>query len=98
MTLALIARYHVVPGNAALVEQSLREMAQHVAAHEPACLVYNANVDLENENLFCLYEVYTDEDAVAAHRETPHFKRFIEGTIVPVLEKRERELYRRVIG
>lgn len=98
MTLALIARYHVVPGNAALVEESLRAMAERVQADEPACLLYNANVDLENENLFCLYEVYTDEDAVAAHRETPHFKEFIEGTIVPVLEKRERELYRQVIG
>jgi Uncharacterized conserved protein len=98
MTLALIARYHVVPGNAALVEESLRAMAERVKADEPACLLYNANVDLENENLFCLYEVYTNEDAVAAHRETAHFKKFIEGTIVPVLEKRERELYRQVIG
>lgn len=98
MTSALIARYHVIPGNAALVEDALRAMAERVKADEPACLIYNANVDPDNENLYCLYEVYTDEDAVAAHRETPHFKQFIEGTIVPVLEKRERELYRQVIG
>ncbi|HEY5223806.1 MAG TPA: putative quinol monooxygenase [Microbacteriaceae bacterium] len=98
MTSALIARYHVVPGNAALVEDALRAMAERVKSDEPACLIYNANVDPDNENLYCLYEVYTNEDAVAAHRETPHFKEFIEGTIVPVLEKRERELYRQVIG
>lgn len=98
MTSALIARYHVIPGNAALVEDALRAMAERVKADEPACLIYNANVDPDNENLYCLYEVYADEDAVAAHRETPHFKQFIEGTIVPVLEKRERELYRQVIG
>lgn len=98
MTSTLIARYHVVPGNAALVEDALRAMAERVKADEPACLLYNANVDPENENLYCLYEVYESEDAIAAHRETPHFKKFVEGIIVPVLEKRERELYRRVIG
>jgi quinol monooxygenase YgiN len=98
MTSALIARYYVVPGSAPLVEETLHKMAERVKADEPGCLLYNANVDPENENLYCLYEVYTDEDAVAAHRETPHFKQFIEGIIVPVLEKRERELYRQVIG
>ena len=98
MPYALIARYHVIPGNAATVEQTLHQMAESVRADEPACLVYNANVDPENENLYCLYEVYADEASVAAHRETPHFKQYIEGVIVPLLEKRERELYRQVIG
>lgn len=98
MPTTLIARYHVVPGNAPLVEATLRKMAERVKADEPACLLYNANVDPQNENLFCLYEVYENEDAVAAHRDTPHFKEFIEGIIVPVLEKRERELYNLVIG
>lgn len=98
MPATLIARYHVVPGNAALVEQTLRTMAERVKADEPDCLLYNANVDPENENLFCLYEVYTDDAAVAAHRETPHFRELIEGVIVPVLAKRERELYRQLIG
>lgn len=98
MPATLIARYHVVPGHAGLVEQTLRTMAERVKADEPDCLLYNANVDPENENLFCLYEVYTDDAAVAAHRETPHFKELIEGVIVPVLAKRERELYRQLIG
>jgi (4S)-4-hydroxy-5-phosphonooxypentane-2,3-dione isomerase len=98
MPYALIARYYVVPGNSQLVAETLEKMAERVKADEPACLIYNANVDPENENLYCLYEVYGSEDDVAAHRETPHFKEFIEGTIVPVLEKRERELYRQVVS
>jgi quinol monooxygenase YgiN len=73
-------------------------MAVRVKADEPACLVYNANIDPENENLYCLYEVYSDAAAIAAHRETPHFKEIIEGIIVPLLEKREREIYEQVIG
>jgi quinol monooxygenase YgiN len=69
-----------------------------VKADEPACLVYNANIDPENENLYCLYEIYQDDAALVAHRETPHFKAIIEGKIVPLLEKREREIFRQVIG
>jgi quinol monooxygenase YgiN len=98
MPYALIARYHVVPGNSALVAETLAKMAERVKADEPACLIYNANVDPDNENLYCLYEVYAEEADIAAHRETPHFQEFIEGVIVPVLAKRERELYRQVVG
>lgn len=98
MTFALIARYHVTPGHAAQVEQTLHQMAERVRADEPSCLLYHANVDPDNENLYCLYEVYSDEAAVAAHRETPHFKQYIEGVVVPLLEKRERELYRQVVA
>lgn len=98
MTVTLIARYYVQPGNAEAVEAALGRMAQAVAADEPACLLYNANVSAEDPNLYCLYEVYEDEDALVAHRETPHFKEIIEGIIVPKLDKREREVYRRVLG
>ncbi len=98
MPAALIARYHVKPGHSQTVADALRRMAEKVKSDEPSCLLYHANIDPDNENLYCLYEVYTDEAAVAAHRETLHFQTFIEGMVVPVLDKRERELYRQVIG
>ncbi|MBC7589622.1 MAG: antibiotic biosynthesis monooxygenase [Salinibacterium sp.] len=98
MNATLIARYHVKPGRAGIVEDGLRKMAARVKADEPACLIYNANVSPDDENLYCLYEVYENEDALVAHRDTPHFAEIIEGIIVPELESREREVYRRVIG
>ncbi len=98
MAAVLIARYYVKPGNSAAVKEALQKMSVRVKADEPACLVYNTNIDPENENLYCLYEVYRDAAAIAAHRETPHFKEIIEGIIVPLLEKREREIYEQVIG
>jgi quinol monooxygenase YgiN len=67
-------------------------MAPLVKEHEPGCLLYHANRARENPDLFILYEQYQDGAALEAHRETPHFKRLIEGTIVPLLDKREREL------
>jgi quinol monooxygenase YgiN len=42
--------------------------------------------------------VYKDAASIAAHRDTPHFKEIIEGIIVPLLEKREREIYTQLIG
>lgn len=98
MTATLIARYFVQPGKADVVEAALARMAEAVRADEPACLIYNANVSVDDPNMYCLYEVYEDEAALAAHRETPHFREIIEGVIVPVLERREREVYRRVLG
>ena len=48
--------------------------------------------------MFLLYEHYMDEAALLGHRETPHFKEIIESTIMPLLEKRERELYTLAVG
>lgn len=98
MHTSLIARYYVSPGNAEAVEAALARMAEAVRAAEPACVLYNANVSVDDPNLYCLYEVYQDEDSLVAHRETPHFKEIIEGIVVPLLEKREREVYRRILG
>ena len=88
----LVAQYYVKTGQGDTVAAALREMAPLVKEHEPGCLLYHANRARENPDLFILYEQYQDDAALAAHRETPHFKRLIEGAIVPLLDRREREL------
>lgn len=93
MTVVLVARYHTVPGKADTVAAALATMAERVAADEPGCLLYQANRSTEVEDTFLLYEVYADEAALAAHRETPHFLEIVEGQVAPLLDKRERELY-----
>ena len=62
-------------------------------ATEPGCALYQASRSQDNPDNFLLYEHYADQEALAAHRETPHFQAIIEGTIIPLLEKRERALY-----
>lgn len=98
MPTTLIARYHITPGHADTVAAALRRMADRVKADESGCLLYQANRSTEVEDLFCLYEVYADADALAAHRETPHFTDIVEGEIVPLLVKREREVYEQLVG
>jgi autoinducer 2-degrading protein len=91
--IVLVAKYHVKPGHGDTVEAALKRMAPLVKAGEPGCTLYHANRSKDNADLFLLYEHYRDDAALAAHRETPHFKEIIVGTIVPLLDKRERELY-----
>lgn len=96
--IVLVAKYHVKPGRGDEVAAALKKMAPSVAEREPGCRLYQANRSRENPDLFLLYEHYADQDALEAHRETPHYKEIIEGSIVPLLDQRERELYELVVG
>lgn len=44
---------------------------------EPGNLRYDLWLDQANPDCFVLDELYTDTAAVAAHRETPHFKNYL---------------------
>jgi autoinducer 2-degrading protein len=96
--IVLVAKYTVKAGQGDAVEAALRRMAPLVKAGEPGCTLYHANRSSENPDLFLLYEHYTDQAALEAHRVTPHFKEIIEGTIVPLLDARQRELYAPVVA
>jgi quinol monooxygenase YgiN len=96
--IVLTAKYYVKHGRGDEVEAALRRMAPIVKATEPGCALYHANRAAENPDIFLLYEHYTDQAALDAHRSTPHFLEIIEGTIAPLLDRRERELYQPVIS
>ena len=91
--IVLIAKYHVKSGQVDAVLEALRRMKPIVERDEPACQFYQVSRSTESDHVVMLYEHYPDEDALKAHRDTPHFKAIIEGEVVPLLEKRERELY-----
>lgn len=90
--IVLLAKYHCKPGNGDKVLAYLQEMKPLVQQFEPGCFLYCISRSVENPDLFTLYEHYVDQAAQEAHRETPHFKQIIEGKIMPLLERREREL------
>ena len=96
--IVLVAKYHVKPGRGDEVEAALKRMAPLVREQEAGCALYQVNRSSQNRDLFLLYEQYVDTAAFEAHRATPHFKEIIEGTIVPLLDKREREVYDLVVG
>src|SRR3954447_6571189 len=90
--LAVIAHYTVRAGSGDAVAEAL---ATHVAATraEPGCVAFDALRSLERADVFVLHEVYVDEAAFLAHRGTPHFRAYVEETIVPLLEERRWERF-----
>lgn len=96
--IVLLVKYRVKAGRQEQVEAALQRMAKLVAEREPGCRRYDVARSTEQEDLLLLYELYDDDAAFAAHRETAHFKDIVEGTVMPLLESRERELYELLTG
>lgn len=48
------------------------------ARNEPGCLRFDVIRDRDDPSCFYFYEVYRDDAALAAHRETAHFKTYAE--------------------
>ena len=90
--LTVIARYQAQTGMGDLVAATL---AKHVAATraEPGCVQFVAYRARDNRDRFLLYEQYVDEEAFDAHRKSPHFRTYVEGTIAPLLSERWRDSY-----
>jgi (4S)-4-hydroxy-5-phosphonooxypentane-2,3-dione isomerase len=56
----------------------VRYDAEHSEKDEPGCLRFDVIQDRDDINRFYFYEVYRDEAALEAHRQTPHFKLYAE--------------------
>jgi autoinducer 2-degrading protein len=52
--------------------------AEHSEKDEPGCLRFDVIQDRDDTNRFYFYEVYRDDAALEAHRQTPHFKLYAE--------------------
>jgi autoinducer 2-degrading protein len=52
----------------------------------------------DNPGKFMLYEVYTTEEAINAHLQTPHFKKWIDTVTSWFVGPRERDLYTPITG
>jgi quinol monooxygenase YgiN len=85
--LTVIARYRAQTGMGDRVATAL---AKHVAATrtEPGCIQFVACRSQNDREQFALFEQYVDDEAFEAHRRTPHFHSYVEGTIVPLLSER----------
>ena len=69
--------------------------ARHSAEDEPGCLRFDVLQDANNPNLFYYYEVYTNDEAQAAHNKTTHHDRYVE-QIAAYLDEKGRVGHRAV--
>lgn len=61
--------------------------AQATRDLEPDNHAFNVMVAEDDLDRYHFFEVYTDQDALARHRETPHFKAYQAATADMVLER-----------
>jgi (4S)-4-hydroxy-5-phosphonooxypentane-2,3-dione isomerase len=84
----VFAKWQVQTGRLDEVLPLLREVAAQ-STREPGNLFYQVHQSTADNNTLLLYEAYRDESALAAHRDTDHFKNLVLGKIIPLLAHRE---------
>jgi len=90
--LVVIAQYRTRAGKGDAVA-SVLALHRPATVAEPGCRAFVVNRSQDDGDRFVLYEQYDDEAAFEAHRASPHFKRYIEGQVVPLLAERSWERY-----
>jgi quinol monooxygenase YgiN len=72
------------------IAESLRQLAEASRA-EPGCVSYIPHQVEDDPDTVVLYEQYTDQKALAAHRETAHFKQYAVGVLFQKMRERGME-------
>ena len=70
--IAVLAKIPVKPGSEADFERAMLALAEQVRANEPGNHLYTLCRDADGG--YTMMELYADEAAIAAHRDSEHFK------------------------
>lgn len=87
----------VKPEHAKEFLEVVRYDAEHSEKDEPGCLRFDVIQDKDDQSRFYFYEVYRDEAALEAHRQTPHFKLYAEKSKAWLAAPPERRLGKNLI-
>ncbi len=74
----LVVEVHVKPEMRDRFLEVIHDDAVHTEGDEPGNLRFDLLQDTEDPYRFFYYEVYRDEAAGQAHRETPHYQRYFK--------------------
>ena len=80
-------QYTFTSSDADTAESLLRELRE-ASVKEPGVIQFEVVRSNDKPNVFALWEVYRDEDAVAAHRATGHFERLVINGVRPLAQQR----------
>jgi quinol monooxygenase YgiN len=73
----VVAKFRVLPGKDDEAEAAMKKLASAVDAAEPGALLYIWHRHVKDPSQIMVFEVYADDDAVAAHRASPHLAEFV---------------------
>ena len=72
--IGVIATIRTKDGTGAEFEKAFAPLSAAVRANEPGNLVYQLTRSRTEPGVYKVLEVYKDDDAIAAHRASTHFK------------------------
>jgi quinol monooxygenase YgiN len=72
------------------IAECLRQLSQ-ASRREPGCVSYVPHQVEGDPDTVLIYEQYSDGKAMAAHRETPHFKQYAVGVLYQKMRERSVE-------
>ena len=73
---ALFVEFDIDPDQRDAFDALIADHAAKTLAGEAGCMDFQVHVAREDPNKFLLYELYRDDAALAAHRETAQLARF----------------------
>ena len=74
MTIGIVATLKVQDGKGADFEAVFKDLSAQVRANEAGCLMYQLTKSRTDPNTYKVLELYKDQDAVAAHSASDHYK------------------------
>ncbi|MCE7029456.1 putative quinol monooxygenase [Jiella avicenniae] len=80
--------FTIKPGQEAEFLEVMEENARRSLEDEPGCRRFDVVAVAGRPGLIVLYEIYDDDAAFAAHRETPHFLEF-DRVSAPMVETKQ---------
>ena len=81
----------IIPSEMPKFLEAIKENAAN-AVKEPGCREFNITVLANNPNHVFLYEVYDNEAALNAHRQTEHFKKYQAATANMIADRNVRAM------
>lgn len=84
---AIFVTMQLKPGMGETFRPHILTNAEATRQGEPENHAFHVLVSEEDPDRYHFYEVYSDEAALARHRETPHFKAYQAATKDMVLER-----------
>ena len=76
--LALIVSVRIKPDKRQRFLEAIEDDAISSERDEPGCLRFNVLQDEADENHYFFIEIYRDESALEAHRQAPHYARWLQ--------------------
>jgi quinol monooxygenase YgiN len=87
---SFVVRFKFAPEDRAEMVEAVRVLAEQ-SRREPGCVSYIPHQSEEDPDTIVIYEQYRDEEALAAHRESPHFKKYGVGGLLQKMKDRSME-------